>query len=94
MQQTVESLSVVGQDAKEENKVEEEKHVKAPSKEPLDKNAAENSRIAQIIKERLGGKTMESAEFDESQFDNLLLEGLDLGGELSAADKAFLERFN
>ena len=52
-----------------------------------------NSRVEAIIRQKLG-RNFNSSDFEEAQFDLLLLEGLDLGGELTIADKIFLERFN
>ena len=51
-----------------------------------------NSRVEAIIRKKLGRGFSED-DFDEEQFDLLLLEGLDLAGELTLDDKAFLERF-
>ena len=52
-----------------------------------------NSRVEAIIRQKLG-RDFTDDDFDEAEFDLLLLEGLDLNGELTLDDKAFLERFN
>ena len=58
----------------------------------MEEKKESNSRVAAIIRQKLG-RDFNADEFDESKFDILLLEGLDLGGELSPSDKTFLERF-
>lgn len=68
-----------------EKEHEEDKEVSEPVKET-------NSRIEAIIRKKLGREFSED-DFDEEQFDLLLLDGLDLAGELTVDDKAFLERF-
>ena len=50
------------------------------------------SRIEALVRDRLG-QEFNPDEFKEDQFDVLLLEGLDLGGEMTEDDKAYLERF-
>ena len=60
------------------------------TEEPKEKGS--NSRVEAIIKHKLG-RNFNGEDFIESQFDVLLLEGLDLGSELTEDDKAFLERF-
>jgi len=62
----------------------------AEAEEPEKKET--NSRVEAIIRRKLG-RDFKADDFDESLFDVLLLEGLDLAGELTQDDKAFLERF-
>jgi len=56
------------------------------------KSQETNSKVEAIIRKKLG-KSFNPDDFDESLFDVLLLEGVDLGSELTIDDKNFLERF-
>lgn len=81
-------------EVKEESKIEEVvEAIDNAAEEALKKAKIEtNSRVARTIRERIG-HNFTAEGFDESQFDLLLLEGLDFEGELSIDDKLFLERF-